>query len=106
MNLTIAYMIQATVSYRFEQIGAIYVKRGFGAEKGSKHIMDNVARQVIIMQEHRGQPVHLRVMCFEKQLYIGSFYHTLIRHTHSEKLNPTEEKFFNKRGEAATRFRF
>lgn len=53
-----------------------------------KNIMDDVARKVIIMQKCLGQPVHLRIMRFEKLLYVVSVPHTLIRHITSAKLNP------------------
>ncbi len=39
--------------------------------------MDDVARKVIVMQKCHGQPVHLRIMCFEKLFYVISVRHTL-----------------------------
>ena len=50
--------------------------------------MNDVARQIIVMQKRHGQPVHLRIMCFEKLLYVISVRHTSLRHTTGSKLNP------------------
>lgn len=58
--------------------------------------MDDVAREIIVVQKCHGQPEHLRVMCFEKLLYVVSVSHTLIRHTTSTKLNPRMRKNFEK----------
>ena len=49
--------------------------------------MNDVARQIIVMQKRHGQPVHLHIMRFEKLLYVISVRHTSLRHTICQKLN-------------------
>lgn len=40
--------------------------------------MDDVARKIIVMQKHRGLPMHLRIMFFEQLFYVGPMCHTQI----------------------------
>lgn len=56
--------------------------------------MDDVARKIIVVEKYHSQPVHLRVICFEKLLYVVSVRHTLIRHTTSSKLNHERKNFY------------
>jgi hypothetical protein len=40
--------------------------------------MDNVARKIIVMQKHRGLPMHLRIILFEQLFYVKPMCHTQI----------------------------
>ena len=40
--------------------------------------MDNDARKIIVMQKHRGLPMHLRIILFEQLFYVGPMCHTQI----------------------------
>ena len=77
MDIAVTDMVEAAVPDSFEQISTAYKEVSTPVEQLRKHIMDNVARKVIVVQKRRGQPVHLRIMCFEKPLYVISVSHTL-----------------------------
>ena len=96
MNPAVTDMIETAVAHSFQKIAPGEGNSGATVEQRGKHIMDDVARTVIVVQKHHGQPVHLRIMCFEKRLYVIPTGHTSIRHTTTSKLNPRTEDFFEK----------
>lgn len=95
MDSAITDMIQTAVSDRSQKIAAGHEGVVSTVEQRGKHIVDNVARQIIVMQQSHGEPEHLRIMCFEKPLYVVSVRHTPYRHTPVRKLN-TLQQFFSK----------
>lgn len=88
MDSAVTDMVQTPVAYSRQEIAAGDCDAGFLFQQPGKHILDDVASKVFIVQKGNRQPVHLRVMCFEKPLYVVSVRHTPIRHTTSAKLNP------------------
>ena len=96
MDSAITDMIETAVLHRSEKIAAGHEGVVSTVEQRGKHIVDNVARQIIVMQQTHGKAVHLRIMCFEKPLYVVSVRHTPYIHTPIRKLN-TLQQFFSKK---------
>lgn len=62
VNSAVAYMIETAVADSLLKIPSRYRKVGISVEQGHEHIMDDVARKIIVVQKCHGQPVHLRIM--------------------------------------------
>lgn len=58
----VAYMIETAVADSLLKIPSRNRKVGISVEQGHEHIMDDVARKIIVVQKRHGQPVHLRIM--------------------------------------------
>ena len=65
MDPAVADMVETTVPDRSEQITCVGKDGPVTVEQRCKHIMDDVARKITVMQKCLGQPVHLRIMRFE-----------------------------------------
>ena len=97
MNLTVTDMVQAAVPDRFQQIAPVDMETWVSVKQRGKHIMDDVARKIIVMQKCRGQPVHLRIMCFEKLFYVVPVRHIYTNKTHNiHKTQPFKDKILEK----------
>ena len=79
MNIQVAYMVETTIADGSEQIARSQGRDSYVRFKQrAKNIMDDIARKIIVMQKHRGLPVHLRIMFFEQLFYVGPMCHTQI----------------------------
>lgn len=76
MNSGIAYLVDTAILYRTHQIGLGNRHPGHYVGKRGKHIMNDVARNVIVVQIRHGQPAHLRIMFFKQLLYVLQVRHT------------------------------
>lgn len=78
MNVAVADMIHAPVADGIHQIAARHKDVILSFKQRSKDILNDVGGTFIIVQNHRGQPVHLREMKPEKLFYVISIRHTPI----------------------------
>lgn len=78
MNIAVADMIHASVTDGIHQITARHKYVILSFKQRSKNILYDVGGTFIIVENHRGQPVHLHEMKPEKLFYVISVRHTPI----------------------------